>query len=295
MIDNRECMPAPIATRRKFLSIPLGLPALSLPVFNLNGTLAAQSILDLPPPPAGEHIGYGPGEFQFGELRVPAGSGPHPAVIMIHGGYWRAAYDLKHIGHLCEALTRAGLATWSLEYRRLGNPGGGWPGTFDDVKAGAGYLTKIAKAKAIDLNRVISMGHSAGGQLALWVAKQNAITLRGVVALAPVADLRRAWELRLSGNVVDELLGGSPDEVPERYRVASPIQMVPLGVRQQVIHGAADDVAPGSISRAYIAAARKAGDDATLTEPLGAGHFELIDPRSQAWGAVRERALSLVK
>jgi acetyl esterase/lipase len=257
--------------------------------------LSAQSILDLPPPPPGERIAYGPGEFQFGELRVPSGAGPHPVAIVIHGGYWRAAYDLKHIGHLCQALTQAGMATWSLEYRRLGNPGGGWPGTFDDVKAGAGHVVKIAKAKAIDLSRAIAMGHSAGGQLALWLCKQNAIALRGVVALAPVADLRRAWELKLSGNVVDELLGGSPDKVPERYRAASPIEMVPLGVRQRVIHGAADDVVPVSISRGYSAAARKAGDDATLTEPPGAGHFELIDPRSQAWGAVREKALALVK
>jgi acetyl esterase/lipase len=283
-------MPAPIATRRKFLSIPLSLPALTL-----NGTLAAQSILDLPPPPAGERIAYGPRESQFGELRVPSGPGPHPVAIVVHGGYWRAAYDLRHIGHLCEALTRAGMATWSLEYRRLGNPGGGWPGTFDDVKAGAAHLIKIAGAKAIDLNRAIAMGHSAGGQLALWLCKQNAIALRGVVALAPVADLRRAWELKLSGNVVEELLGGPPHKVPERYRSASPIEMVPLGIRQRVIHVAADDVVPVSISRSHIAAARAAGDDATLTEPPGSGHFELIDPRSQAWGAVRERALTLVK
>jgi acetyl esterase/lipase len=262
---------------------------------NLTGTLTAQSILDLPPPPAGEHIAYGPGEFQFGELRVPSGPGPHPVAIVIHGGYWRAAYDLKHIGHLCEALTRAGMAAWSLEYRRLGNPGGGWPGTFDDVKAGAAHLTTIARAKGIDLNRVIAMGHSAGGQLALWLGRQNALALRGVVALAPVADLRRAWELKLSNNVVEELLGGSPDEVPERYRSASPMEMLPLGVRQRIMHGDRDNVVPVSISRGYVAAARKAGDDATLTEPPGAGHFELIDPKSQAWGAVRERALALVK
>jgi acetyl esterase/lipase len=289
-------MPASSATRRTFLSLPLSLPA-----FNFPGTLAAQSILDLPPPPPGERIAYGPGELQFGELRAPAGAGLHPVAIVIHGGYWRAAYDLKHIGHLCEALVRAGMATWSLEYRRLGNPGGGWPGTFHDVKAGAAHLASLSKSKAIDVTRVIAIGHSAGGQLALWLCKQNGlgkqnpIALRGVVALAPVADLRRAWELKLSGNVVNELLGGSPDKVPERYRSASPIEMVPLGVRQQVIHGAADDVVPVSISRGYVAAARKAGDDATLTEPPGAGHFELIDPRSHAWGAVRDRALSLVK
>jgi acetyl esterase/lipase len=288
-------MPALVATRRKFLSIPLGLPALGISVLQLNGTLDAQSILDLPPPTAGERIAYGPGEFQFGELRVPAGAGPHAVTIVIHGGYWRAAYDLKHIGHLCEALTRAGIATWSLEYRRLGNTGGGWPGTFDDVKAGAAHLSKIAKAKSIDMTRVIAMGHSAGGQLALWLGKQNAIALRGVVALAPVADLRRAWELKLSGNVVEQLLGGSPDKVPDRCRAASPIEMVPLGLRQRVIHGAADDVVPTSISRGYVEAAHNAGDDATLTEPPGAGHFELIDPRSRVWDLVRERSLSLVK
>jgi len=272
-------------TRRTVLAIPA---AAALSQGN------AQSILDLAPPPAGQKIQYGPGEFQFGELRVPPGHDPGPAAIVIHGGYWRAAYDLKHIGHLCEALTRAGIATWSLEYRRLGNPGGGWPGTFDDVKAGASHLTKLAKSKAIDLNRVIAMGHSAGGQLALWLCKQNAIALRGVVALAPVADLRRAWALKLSGNVVDELLGGSPAKVPERYRAASPIEMVPLGVRQRVIHGAADDVVPVSISSGYFAAARAKGDDATLTEPVGAGHFDLIDPRSAAWSSVRDAARGLL-
>jgi acetyl esterase/lipase len=274
-------------TRRQAI---LGLPALGI-----RGTLAAQSILDLPPPPPGERIAYGPGEFQFGELRVPAGAGPHPVAIVIHGGYWRAQYDLKHIGHLCEALTRAGMAAWSLEYRRIGNPGGGWPGTLDDVKAGAAHLAKIAKAKGLDLNRVIATGHSAGGHLVLWLAKQKALELKGVVPLAPVADLRRAWELRLSSNVVEEFLGGSPDRVPERYRAASPIEMVPLGVRQRVIHGSADDVVPVSISRGYIAAARAKGDDATLTEPAAAGHFELIDPRSAAWPVVRDAALGLMK
>jgi acetyl esterase/lipase len=277
----------PSITRRKAI--------LSLPAFGITGALAAQSILDLPPPPPGERIAYGPGEFQFGELRAPAGAGPHPVAIVIHGGYWRAQYDLKHIGHLCEALTRAGMAAWSLEYRRIGNPGGGWPGTFDDVKAGAAHLGKIAKAQGLDLSRVIAMGHSAGGHLVLWLAKQKALELKGVVPLAPVADLRRAWELKLSNNVVEEFLGGSPTQVPERYRAASPIEMVPLGVRQRVIHGSADDIVPISISRGYVAAARAKGDDATLTEPARSGHFELIDPRSAAWPAVRDAALGLIK
>ncbi len=274
------------STRRTFLS----LPALCLP-----GALGAQSILEIPPAAPGERIAYGSGEFQFGELRVPAGAGPHPVAIVIHGGYWRAPYDLKHIGHMCVALVKEGFATWNLEYRRLGNPGGGWPGTFDDVKAGAAHLAKIAKAKGIDLKRAIAMGHSAGGHLVLWLAKQNAIALRGVVALAPLSDLRRAWELKLSNNAVEELLGGSPSQVPDRYKTSSPMEMLPLGVRQEIIHGDKDDIVPVEMSRSYGDAAVMAGDHASMLEVLGAGHFDLIDPRSEAWHAPKGRALALVE
>jgi acetyl esterase/lipase len=205
---------------------------------------------------------------------------------VIHGGYWRAGYDLAHIGHLCEALTRQGLATWSLEYRRIGNPRGGWPGTLDDVRTGAAHLEKISAERSLDLKRVVAMGHSAGGHLVLWLAKQNAIALRGLVALAPVADLRRAWELKLSNTVVADLLGGSPQDLPDRYRSASPIE---------VLHGANDDIVPLEISRQYVAAAKKNGDDSRLIEVAGAGHFELIDPRSSAWPAVKGAVLELVK
>jgi acetyl esterase/lipase len=290
--DNQDFVPTLRMnfTRRALLSMPLGIPI----------TLAAQSVLDLPPAAPGERVAYGTGEFQFGELRIPAGGGPHPAAIVIHGGYWRARYDLRHIGHLCEALTREGVATWSLEYRRIGNPGGGWPGTFDDVKAGAGHLKRIrdknvSDARRLDLEKVVVLGHSAGGHLALWLAKQKALALRGVAPLAPVADLRRAWELKLSNNVVEEFLGGSPEQAPERYRSASPAEIVPLGVRQRVIHGAADDVVPVAMSRGYVAAARAKGDDATLAEPAGMGHFELIDPRSAAWPVVRDAVRGLLK
>lgn len=268
-----------IPTRRAFFAAPL--------------SLVAQSILDVPPPRPGVRIAYGNGEFQFGELRLPAGAGPHPVAIVIHGGYWRARYDLAHIGHFCEALARAGVATWSLEYRRVGNAGGGWPGTFDDVRAGAAHLRIIAAARSLDLKRVVAVGHSAGGQLALWLAKQNAIALCGVAPLAPVADLRRAWELKLSNNAVAALLGGSPQEVPERYRAASPVELVPLGVPQRVLHGAMDDVVPIELSRRYVAAAKKAGDDSKLIEVAGAGHFELIDPRSDAWPVVKKAVLDL--
>ena len=252
------------------------------------------SMQDVAPAPPGTRIAYSRGEFQFGELRVPSGSGPHPVAIVIHGGYWRARYDLTEVGHLCEAVTRQGLATWSLEYRRIGNPGGGWPGTLDDVRTGAAHLEKIAAERSLDLKRVVAMGHSAGGHLVLWLAKQNAIVLRGIVALAPVADLRLAWELELSETVVADLLGGSPQELPDRYRSASPIELVPLDVAQRVLHGDNDDIVPLEISRRYVAAAKKSGDDSKLIEVAGAGHFELIDPQSSAWPVVKEAVLELV-
>src|SRR5580658_2092167 len=129
------------------------------------GAVLAQSILDIPAEPPGLHIPYGSGEFQFGELYLPEGKGPHPVAIVIHGGYWRARYDLRHIGHFCVALGKAGIAAWSMEYRRRGNEGGGFPGTFDDVRAGAAHLEKISKERALDMRRVVATGHSAGGQL----------------------------------------------------------------------------------------------------------------------------------
>ena len=256
--------------------------------------MPGDDILSLAPPPADERVPYGSDAHQFGDLRLPKGNGPHPVVLNIHGGFWRNEYDLTHAGHLCAALTAKGVATWNLEYRRIGNPGGGWPGTLDDVRTGAAHLEKIAAERALDLKRVVAMGHSAGGHLVLWLAKQNAIVLRGIVALAPVADLRRAWELKLSETVVADLLGGSPQDLPDRYRSASPIELVPLGVAQRVLHGTNDDVVPLEISRRYVAAAKKSGDDSKLIEVSGAGHFELIDPRSSAWPVVKEAVLELV-
>jgi acetyl esterase/lipase len=155
---------------------------------------------------------------------------------------------LRQIGHFCVALTKAGIAAWCLEYRRIGNEGGGFPGTLEDVRRGASHLEEIAREHSLDTKRVVATGHSAGGHLALWLAKQAAVPLRGVVPLAPVADLRRAWELKLSSNVTEDFLGGSPEKVPERYRAASPVELVPLGVKQRVFHADRDDVVPPTMS-----------------------------------------------
>src|SRR5262249_49354975 len=159
------------------------------------------------------------------------------------GGFWRAKYDLSYIRPVCEALAAAGLATWNIEYRRIGHDGGGWPGTFDDVAAAVDCLASIAAEFNLDLGHVITIGHSAGGHLAFWLASEKK-WLKGAIALAGVVDLRRAWELRLSSTVVADFLGGTPHEVPDRYAFASPIERLPLGIPQMLFHGTEDSSVP---------------------------------------------------
>src|SRR5262245_10884644 len=159
-------------------------------------------------------VEYGTDPFQFAELEVPATSGPHPAAIVIHGGFWRSKYGLDYIRPVCSELAKSGIAVWNIEYRRIGNPGGGWPGTFEDVAASADHLATLAAQYQLDLSRIIAIGHSAGGHLAFWLAARKKL-LAGAISLAGVLDLRRAWELQLSNGVVIDLLGGTPEDVPD--------------------------------------------------------------------------------
>jgi acetyl esterase/lipase len=261
-------------TRRLFLAAA-AVPAL------------AQDILTLPPPKANARITYGKAPQQFGDIFLPQGAGPHQAVIFIHGGFWRNAYGLDHVGHLCAALARAGAAVWSLEYRRLGDPGGDWAGMSDDVVRGAQQLVPIASRYNLDLKRVIAAGHSAGGQLALWLAAQQVVDLRGVVPLAAISDLRRAYALQMNGGVVGELLGGSPDRVPQRYAAADPMELLPIPPPQRVLHGTADNIVPFDMSERFA----KASKNSKLIPLPGAGHFDLIDPRAKFWPTIQKNIL----
>jgi len=195
---------------------------------------------------------------------------------------------------VCEALRGQGLATWSVEYRRLGGPGGGWPGTFLDVAAAVDHLRILAPQHGLDMARVVTLGHSAGGQLALWAAGRRWIRdgelqstspfrVRGAVALAGLVDLEQAWALGY--DVVTQLMGGPPDAVPARYAAGSPAALLPLGVPQALVHGTVDAVVPPALSERYRALARQRGDDVALVSPP-IGHFELIDPASAAWPQV---------
>jgi acetyl esterase/lipase len=259
----------------------------------------SEEILDRPAPEDARRITYGADDpNQFGELRLPEGVGPWPLAICLHGGFWRARYDLVHLGHLCAALTAAGIATWNVEYRRVGHAGGGWPETFLDVGRGTDYARELARDYPLELTRVITVGHSAGGHLALWVAGRRRIpagseitsdapiALRGAVSLAGVVDLARAHALGLSADATGDLLGGSPEAVPERYAAASPAALLPLGVPQLLVHGTVDDSVPFALSEGYLEAARAAGDGATLLSLPGTGHFEVVDPLSAVWPAI---------
>jgi acetyl esterase/lipase len=229
---------------------------------------------------------YGSGTLQFGDLRVPDGVPSSPVAVVIHGGFWRNRYGLDYIVPVCEALTGAGIATWNLEYRRLGDSGGGWPGTLEDVAAGMEHLKSLSSEFQLDLNRVVTVGHSAGGHLAFWLASEKK-WLSGAVSLAGVLDLRRAWELGLSDNVVAQFLAGSPEEVPDRYDFASPLEKLPIGIPQKLFHGTADTSVPYEISERYARTAKSRGDNAELLAFEGAGHFEVVDPRTKEFERIR--------
>ncbi len=231
-----------------------------------------------------ETVRYGEDESQFLELRLPAGPGPHPVAVVLHGGFWRAPYTLRNTIALATALTLAGWATANVEYRRLGP--GAWESMLADVRAARRTLDELDAP--LDLSRVVAVGHSAGGHLALWLAAERAVA--GAVGLAAVSDLLDAAGSGIGNEAVREYLGGGPDEVPAAFAAADPAARLPLGVPQLLAHGTADDRVPLSLSESYAAAARAAGDDCRLLELAGADHFDVIDPRSAVWPEL-ERAI----
>lgn len=255
--------------------------------------MSAEDILSLPAPPADQRVAYGTDPNQFMDVRVPQGKGPFPVVLNIHGGYWRAKYDLAHAGHLCEALRMAGVGTFNVEFRRVGNEGGGWPGTFADIRSAYRYVRQAHTKFKLDLKRVAVMGHSAGGQLALCLAAHEH-SLGRAISLAGVVDLQKAFSLHLSHDAVVEFLGGKPSEVPEHYREADPMELKIGHARQWLLHGTEDDTVPVAFSRDYVAMKRKARESVELVEVAKAGHFDFIDPRSEGFRQVKAAVMAAV-
>ncbi len=211
------------------------------------------------------------------------------------------------MAHLCARFTSLGVITCNLEYRRIGDPGGGWPGTFQDVATATDYIFDGMSSDArFDPKRTVALGFSAGGHLALWLSSRHKIAegssllprprgfLRAVVSLAGVADLRAAWKLDVGDGAVERLMGGTPEEFPERYNAGSPIEWLPTSLRQVLIHGAEDEIVPVSQSEGFVERAKMVGDEPLLLELEKIGHFELADPRSEAWHTVSKATLQLL-
>jgi acetyl esterase/lipase len=274
------------------------------------------SIFDAVGRPADQRIHYGYLDVQFGDLRVPAVAPGKlaPLIVFLHGGWWQSEYDLEYAGALCEALKADGIATWSLEYRRVGATGGGWPATFQDVALGLDHVAELAKAYPVDLKRVFAMGHSAGGHLAFWLAgrhhvpeksvlhePQPKVVLRGVIGLAAAVDLRLTIDL--SGwltfahdkREVFSLMGGKPSDFEDRYRAGNPGDLLPLGVKQVLLQGTGDGQIPPQLPGRWAGMARRQGEDVSVTMIAGADHFEIVDPASKAWVQVREEIMKMVR
>lgn len=233
-----------------------------------------------------ERVSYGGDPNQFFELWQPR-TAPVGIAVMIHGGFWRAKYDLSHANPFCAALAAKGVATASLEYRRVGQSGGGWPGTFEDVVAGVRAASKHMKGDPVVI------GHSAGGHLALRLASAP-VALRAVVALAPVADLRLAYELNLSNGAVAEFVGTSPQTNPKRYDEASPSEHQ-CSIPRVLVHGIRDEDVPIAISRKFIEALGNHQVAPTLIEIPDAMHMDLIDPGSPPGCKVIEIVLRMME
>lgn len=234
--------------------------------------------------PAPETAHYGPHPEQVADLRLPAGEGPHPVALLLHGGFWRARYDRSTLAALAVDLTHRGFAAANVEYRRVG-AGGGIPETLEDVESAVEALALFDAP--LDRSRIVAIGHSAGGHLALWLAGTGRVA--AAVSLAGVCDLTAAARDGLGDGAAVALAGGTPGERPEAYALADPSLRLPTGTPQVLVHGAADDTVPVEQSRRYARAARAAGDRCELLELAEVGHFELIDPCGGIWPGIAKR------
>jgi acetyl esterase/lipase len=244
-------------------------------------------------------VGFGEAPPQFGELRLPlAGAGGDgasgdgaPVVVFLHGGCWLNSYGVDHVAPMAEALRGAGMAVWALEYRRVGDAGGGIPGTFEDLRTGWQTLERLMASHHLDPDRVILMGHSAGGHLALWLAGEAGVRVRGVISLAGITDLEAYHAPAGCGASLNGLMGGSPGDVPEAYRGYSPVTRAPLGpgtsVRLVVAEG--DAIVPEGQALAY-----QQHDPAAHLIRVPGGHFDLIAPWAPAWPLILDLVRDLL-
>jgi acetyl esterase/lipase len=289
--------------RPLFMSVVAAIVAACTAIGGQGPYVTAQEALGRPRRPADARISYGTDALQFGDLRVPQGEALHPVAVVIHGGCWTTIANLQYLDEFAEALTKHGWATWNIEYRVVGQPSGGWPGTFLDVGHAVDYLRQIAGPRRLDLNRVIAVGHSSGGHLALWAAARSKVQatseihlsdplpMKGAISLGGLGDLQAFADDKdraCDAGVVSNLLGNPQGDIAGRYRAASPRELLPLGVPQLLLTGAADRSVPPIHVTRYAAAAQASGDQAQAVIVPNAGHFDVIAPWSPEWKGIEE-------
>jgi len=251
------------------------------------------------------HVVYGPAPSQFVELFLPEGAGPHPVVVLIHGGCWTVDFGgIRQMRSMATALAAAGAAVWNVEYRRYDEAGGGYPGMYQDVATAVDLLREHAAAARLDLSRIVAVGHSAGGHLAQWAVSRHKLPrwsaawvhdplpVPTVVSLGGLADLRNEAGLICTScqRTTPQLAGEPTPERPDVFLDTSPAEMLPAGVRTILIHGELDDIAPLSTGQRYAARARAAGDKAEVMVLPGGSHYDEVSAASPAW-AITGRAI----
>ena len=310
-----------------FISQPIGdldsayqrlATLLLFPIVLLNGqTTNPLELIKQAIPPANERIAYDKEPLQFGELRLPDGAGPFPIAILVHGGCWSAKLgntpesvtSFELLRPIAAALAKGGIASWNIEYRRLGNAGGGWPGTYLDISKATDFLRELAPRYHLDVKQAVAIGHSSGGQLAFWLAARgklpkssllytnSPLPLKRVVSVDGPPDLEadRAIEKSVCGGpVVTQFIGGTPAQFPNRYREGSASGLLPIGVRQELLLAGKHGEEWIGLFKEYVAAAEKAGDPVHMPTMEGTGHFDGINPQAPACETVIASVRSLL-
>jgi acetyl esterase/lipase len=276
------------------------------PLLTYRDILARKSAL------ADRRIAYGADPNQFGELWMPRRPRRARVVVVIHGGCWQAALPgLELMNGVAADLRRRGYAVWNIEYRRLGSPGGGYPGTFEDVGRAIDFLRVISRTDDLDLGHVVVLGHSAGGHLALWAAGRSRLPstsplgaahplrIGGVITLAGINDLaayRESGPDACGGpTTIDQLVGADHRPADAMFSDTSPPNLLPLGTHQTIVSGGRDPIVPTRFGHDYVAAASAKGDDVTTLDLPDAGHFELIDPLGPDWKTIARAVRRLAR
>jgi len=267
-------------------------------------------MIERPLPAPDTVLAYGEGEHQFGELWLPpSGDGPYPVLVLIHGGCWLAELPgTELVAEMADSLRKAGIAVWSIEYRRVGHAGGGYPGTFLDVANAADYLRTIAQAFKLDLQRVAVAGHSAGGHLALWLAARNRLPLNSLLRVASPLAICAVISLAgigdpehfdpggaVCGDETAAKLVGLEQRGPGAFLDTSPVKLLPLGVPQVILHGVYDAAVPPFYGYRYWEQAKAKGDPVELRMVGEAGHFEIIAPWTAPFAEVQEVILRFLR